>query len=175
MTSKGSPSGADDRWRKWRRFALHAVIVVAAFLALRAWQQRGTAAGLAPDLEAPNLQGEVVSLEALRGEPVLVHFWASWCGVCTLMDGTVAALAQDRPVITVASWSGGHAEVEAHLAKEGVRMPVVLDPEGQLAATYGVRALPTSFVVGPDGRIRHTEVGYTSSLGLRLRLWWAGL
>jgi peroxiredoxin len=165
----------DDRRRKWTRFALRALVIVAIVLAIRAWHTRGTAAGMAPHFEAPTLQGETVSLRELQGEPTLVYFWATWCGVCGLMDGSVAKLAGSHRVVTVASMSGGPGEVAAHMAEKGLDMPVVLDPQGHLATRYGVRAFPTSFVLGPDGRIRHTEVGYTSGFGLRARLWWAGL
>jgi alkyl hydroperoxide reductase subunit AhpC len=52
-------------------------------------------------------------------------------------------------------------------------MPIVLDPDGRLARAWGVRSLPTSFVVDREGEIRTVEVGYTTELGLRARLWLA--
>ncbi|MFW5876970.1 MAG: protein disulfide oxidoreductase [Myxococcota bacterium] len=178
-TGADSPRKAPDapppRKRRWGRTALRVLVVVLIIVAVRAWQQRGAASGEAPALEAPDLDGQLVSLAEARGRPVLVHFWATWCGVCTAMDGNVDGVADDYDVIAVASWSGGPAEVREHLAQEGLDMPVVLDPNGTLAQSYGVQAVPTSFVVDPDGNIRHTEVGYTTGLGLRARLWLAGL
>lgn len=185
-TTTEPETGADDpqkeaaapppRKRRWGRTAVRVLVVVLIIVAVRAWQQRGAASGEAPDLEAPDLDGQILSLADARGRPVLVHFWATWCGVCTAMDGNVDGVAGDYDVITVASWSGGPAEVRAHLAQEGLDdMPVVLDPNGTLAQSYGVQAVPTSFVVDPEGNIRHTEVGYTTELGLRARLWLAGL
>lgn len=78
-------------------------------------------------------------------------------------------------MITVASTSGTPEDVSRALQERGLSMPVLNDPEGQLAAKWGVNAYPTTFIVGADGRVRFVEVGYTSSLGLRARLWWAGL
>jgi peroxiredoxin len=161
--------------RRWARIALNVAIVLLVVVAFRAWQQRGTASGPAPAFQAATLDGGSVSLDALRGEPALIHFWASWCGVCRLMDGAVADLSKGHRVITVASWSGDARKVRVYLEGEGLDMPVIVDPDGDLARAYGVRALPTSFVVDGSGRIRHTEVGYTSGLGLRARLWWAGM
>ncbi len=162
-------------WRenKWVRRTVEALIIVAAFLAVRAWQTHGTAEGRAPALTATTLSGEAVSLAALRGEPVLVHFWATWCGVCEAEEGNVVSVAEDHRVVTVATRSGGPAEVGAYVREHGFDAPVVLDPDGRLAAAWGVRSLPTSFVLDPDGTIRHVEVGYTTELGMRARLWLA--
>jgi hypothetical protein len=78
-------------------------------------------------------------------------------------------------VLTVALQSGGADEVRSHLGKAGVDLPVILDPHGELAAAYGVRGVPASFVLDGTGHIRFVEMGYTTGPGLRLRLWWAAL
>lgn len=117
----------------------------------------------------------MVALSEASGEPVLVHFWATWCGVCRAEQGTIDALARDHRVITVASQSGGLGELGSYMSENTLSFTVVPDPRGQLASRWGVRAYPTSFVVGPDGSVRSVEVGYTTSLGLRARLWLAGV
>jgi thiol-disulfide isomerase/thioredoxin len=102
----------------------------------------------------------------------MVHFWASWCGVCDMMEANVGSVSEDYPVVTVASWS----ERDGALRKRAEQWsaPVVVDPEGRLARAFGVSSVPTTFVLDADGRIQHTEVGYTTELGLRARLWLAG-
>jgi len=104
---------------------------------------------------------------------VLVYFWASWCPVCRLEQGSVSALLRDHPVVTVAMQSGSAAEVSGYLREHGLDWPVINDPDGALAARWGVRATPTFFVVDRERAIRFREVGYTSGPGLRLRLWLA--
>jgi len=148
--------------------------ILALLFALRTWQQWGIAAGTAPALEGVLLDGRVVSLTEFRGRPVLVHFWASWCPVCALEEKSIDAIAGDHPVITVAMQSGSDAEVSRYLAEKELDFPVLNDPHGAHAARWGVRAVPASFIIDPDGRIRFTEVGYTTAIGLRLRLWLAG-
>ncbi len=56
---------------------------------------------------------------------------------------------------------------------ESVSFPVLNDPDGAIAAHWGVRGVPASFIVDGAGQIRFVEVGYTTEIGLRLRLWLA--
>jgi peroxiredoxin len=133
------------------------------------------ASGQAPPLQGRGLDGAEIALVAQRGRPVLVHFWASWCPVCRLEQGSINRIARDHAVITVAMQSGSRDEVAAYMTAHGLRFPVVVDPSGDLAARYGVRGVPSSFIVDASGRVRAVETGYTTLLGLSLRLWLAGL
>lgn len=160
--------------RRVLRHAIEVVVVLAIILGVRAWQQQGMVSGPAPVLAGVLLDGkEYFSLAALNGQPVLVHFWATWCPVCSAGQGSIEALAKEYPTITVAMQSGSAETVAAHLNKEGLSFPVLNDPDGTIAAQWGARAVPASFVVDGAGRIRFVEVGYTTGIGLRARLWLA--
>lgn len=159
---------------KWGRRAVELALIVALLLGLRAWQQRDLATGAAPELEGYLLDGTPVSLAEMRGAPVLVHFWAVWCPVCALEEDAVSAIARDHQVITVAMQSGDSGEVAAYLKENGLDFPVLNDPDGLYANRWGVSAVPASFVLDGEGRIRFTEVGYSTGIGLRVRLWMAG-
>lgn len=150
-------------------------MLLVLILGIRAWQQSGTASGPAPALAGELLDGKPVALAAFAGQPVLVHFWATWCPICRAEQGSIDALARDAPVITVAMQSGSREEVVQFLRKEALSFPVLNDPDGVLAAQWGVRAVPASFIVDGAGQIRFLEIGYTTGVGLRLRLWLAGL
>jgi peroxiredoxin len=105
-----------------------------------------------------------------------VHFWATWCPICRTEQGSIAAIAQDHPdVITVAMQSGTPQEVSRYMQEQGIAFPVVNDPDGIISRAWGVHAVPASFIIAPDGQIRFVEVGYTTGMGLRLRLWLAGI
>jgi thiol-disulfide isomerase/thioredoxin len=169
--SKAKPGTA----RRWRRRALEALVLLVLILGIRAWQQSGTASGPAPALAGELLDGKPVALAAFAGRPVLVHFWATWCPICRAEQGSIDALARDVPVITVAMQSGSREEVIQFLRKEALNFPVLNDPDGMIAAQWGVRAVPASFIVDGAGQIRFLEIGYTTGAGLRLRLWLAGL
>lgn len=135
-------------------------------------------AGPAPDFEAPFADGSRGSLAAWRaahpGQPVAVYFWAEWCPICKAQEGTVDALRADWPVLTVAMQSGDAAAVSRVLRERGLAWPAALDPDGRIAARYGIRAVPALVVVDARGRLRSVAVGYTTGIGMRARLWWAG-
>jgi thiol-disulfide isomerase/thioredoxin len=164
-----------SRRKRWRRRAIEVLLFVVLIAGIRAWQQRDMPSGMAPPLSGMQLNGSAYALPARPAQPVLVHFWATWCAICRVDQDSISAIARDHPnTITVAMQSGSAAEVARHLAAQGLRFHVVNDADGRLSASWGVHAVPASFIIGTDGKIRFVEVGYTTGLGLRLRLWLAG-
>lgn len=164
--------------RGYRSWLVNILLILAVFIGVQWWQARPLASGPAPALAGTLLDGRPFTLERLRAggetEPVLVHFWATWCPVCRLEQGAIDAIARDHPVVTVAMQSGGEREIRAYLGEQGLRFPVLPDPEGVLSSAWGVPAVPASFVVDGTGRIRFATVGHTTEAGLRARLWAAG-
>lgn len=162
------------RWRSW---GLEAAIFIAAFVAFQMWQLRDTARGPAPDFTAQRIDGSAFRLAEWRGahaeRATLLYFWAEWCPVCRTTAGNVTALAADWPVISVVSQSGDGAAVRRVMAERGYAWPSVIDRRGDIMKQYGLPGVPGFVIIAPDGDIRAVSVGYTSELGLRLRLWWA--
>lgn len=163
-----------DRATRWRRWGLEALVVVAIVVGIGLWNARGTASGPAPAVRALDLAGELQDLQDYRGRPLLIHFWASWCPICRLEYGSIAAIAEDHPVISISIDQTPPEQLRAYLAEQDIRYPVIHDPAGNLADAWGVRGVPASFIVDGQGEIRFAEVGYTTEPGLRARLWWAG-
>ena len=161
------------REKRWFRWATEALIVLVVVVGVHFYTTRGAVRGVAPAIQGVTLDGRPVALSQWRGRPVLVHFWATWCPVCKLEQGSIANLARSHAVITVATQSGDAAKVRAWLRAEGLQMPVLLDADGTMAAAWGARGVPASFIIDGGGRIRFVEFGYTTEWGLRLRLWLA--
>jgi len=144
------------------------------FFGVRYYQQSDMPRGKAPVVAGITLSGDHVSIEK-SAKPVLLHFWASWCRICEWEHDTIASIARDYAVISVAIQSGNDKEVKSYVEKNGLVIPVINDESGQIAMDYGVRGVPSSFIIDRNGVIRAVEVGFTSEIGLRLRLWWASL
>lgn len=155
------------------KLTLEIILVTLVFFTVKAYMQRDLATGMAPPFEGTLLNGQAISLQTYRGNPLLLHFWATWCKVCKLEENTIAAISKDFQVVTVAMSSGSELEIEQYLQKKKLTFPVIVDQKGVLAARFGVRGVPTSFVIDPLGKIAFTDVGYTTSWGLRFRLWMA--
>jgi thiol-disulfide isomerase/thioredoxin len=154
-------------------WVLNLVLIVAAFGAVAWWKTRPLASGPAPPLAGVTLSGHAFDLGTARAEPILVYFWATWCPVCRMMDGTIDALAKDQRVITVALHSGTAPEIARYIQEAGLAFPVLADPEGRIASRWGVSGVPATFVVDTAGQIRAATVGLSTGPGLRARLWLA--
>ena len=118
----------------------------------------------APDFALPSPQGETISLAALRGQTVIVNFWASWCGPCRQEIPEFSRFAHDHPEITVlglAVESGEAREVSSSARRLGIDYPVALADSATVRA-YDISAFPTTIVVGPDGQVQHVQVGAMS-------------
>ncbi|MEE8305142.1 MAG: TlpA disulfide reductase family protein [Candidatus Tectomicrobia bacterium] len=118
---------------------------------------------LPPPFKANTATGEAVSLAELRGKVVLVNFWASWCAECRPEMPMFERLHQDFAAqgltvlgINVREEAG---RIHRYAKKLGLTFPLVLDPEGEITASYGVIGLPTTFLVGRDGRPVALAVG----------------
>ena len=130
---------------------------------------------LAPDFSLARIDGTpgTVAIGALRGQVVVLDFWATWCAPCVQMIPILDGLHQTwagRGVsfVGVNSDGGGAtlADIKAFMVEHPFSYPVVHDGDGEVGARYRLEALPHLVVVGRDGRIRGSYVGYTSKATL---------
>jgi thiol-disulfide isomerase/thioredoxin len=134
----------------------------------------GLKMGIPPAIEQKTMRGQDAMTIILKG-PAIIYFWAEWCGVCNLMQPAMNEVSLDSSVLTVAIKSGSEQKVQEYLRHKKLNWNVVNDPLGQIAEQYQARGVPSIFFLNNQGEIVLTSSGYTSEVGLRLRLWMASM
>lgn len=176
MTQGISPITRPPRPR-WQRWAVDALFFAALFTAIQYWLTREAVLGPAPTVAGQLTDSRDFDLGAWRAayadRASLIYFWADWCPICQTTAGNVTDLAKDWPVISIASQSGNAAAVIAFMQTRDYRWPTLPDPSGDLMKRFGLQGVPAFVILDPQGNIRFVTTGYTSEIGLRLRLWWA--
>jgi thiol-disulfide isomerase/thioredoxin len=159
--------------KRWVKITFEVLFFIVLYLGLRAYTQRDVITGQAPQIRATTFQQQNFDLHASKQKPMLVHFWATWCGICKLEQDSIAALSKDYNVITIAMQSGTDQEVQSYLDEHKLNFEVINDRTGKFVNAYGVRGVPASFIVDSNNHITSSEVGYTTEWGLRFRMWLA--
>jgi DsbE subfamily thiol:disulfide oxidoreductase len=128
----------------------------------------------APSFSLVSVDGSTTSLADLRGRPVLLNFWASWCPPCRgeMPDlDRVAGEYRDRGLVVVGVDLEEDREPVLRYAQTlGLQLSLLLDQGGAVATRYNVTGLPTSYFVDRDGLIRDRNVGPLTPSGLRSRV-----
>lgn len=123
------------------------------------------AATPAPELRAQDLAGVPKTLADYRGKVVLLNFWASWCPPCLREMPSMERLRvkmAGRPLEIVALNSAeAPEEVNAYLARMKLGFPILLDPDGSNTKRWKIFALPTTFMLDAEGRVRYVLTGPT--------------
>jgi|SRR5581483_6206553 len=175
-----TPDPTDTAFRRRRVIWVALIVVALAAVSALALTQgktsdRGTpnaGGGTAPPFTLDNIRpGQPrVSLESMRGKPVVVNFWASWCVPCRReMPGfeSVYEAVGDRVAFLGIDNKDFRDSALDFLRQTGARYPSGSDPAGDIAARYGVVGMPTTVFISTDGRLLERRLGEISSQDLR--------
>ncbi len=171
-----------EYWRThWKSHLGTLVLAAVVLISVQAWQTRGVPGGQAPDFMLTFVQPDGTSKNSTLsdwralhpGQPVALHFWADWCPICRTEEHSITRLTQDWPVLTVAMQSGPADNVLRVLQKRQLPWNAAVDERGTVLNSYGFKGVPAFVVIDAKGELRASTMGYTSELGMRLRLWWA--
>ncbi len=145
-------------------------LVVVIFFSGQFLFNSGLKTGFPPQIKQQTVSGQTAE-QVIGNTPGIIYFWAEWCGLCDMMQSAVSGFAEDYPVLTVAVKSGDQGRVSQYMQQHKLDWPVIADSAGDIAERYGVTGVPAVFFINRQGEIALAASGYTSEIGLRLRLW----
>jgi peroxiredoxin len=155
------------------RFRLTLVAALAlsvlAFTAVRAAEPKDLVGKDAPDFTLTTLDGKTVKLSEQKGSVVLLDFWATWCGPCVKALPHVQKLSadKDRAEKGLKVWAVNAREknptIQKFIDDNKYTFGVPLDTSGEVMKSYNVSGIPTTVVVGKDGKVAKTFVGYSDA------------
>jgi len=125
----------------------------------------------APDFTLGRLDGQGdLRLAALRGKPVVLNFWASWCYPCNQEASTLEAAAHEwsgKATVVGVDVRDATGDARKFLRQHGISYPVVHDNRDSMWPSYGLTGLPETFFVDPRGRVVGHVAGQISASDLR--------
>jgi cytochrome c biogenesis protein CcmG/thiol:disulfide interchange protein DsbE len=128
----------------------------------------------APALRLQGLDGRPVDLAALRGRPVVVNFWATWCEPCVrefpLLARAAAGHRTARLAVVGVLYRDQPDAARAFVRQHGGTWPMGMDADGRTAAAWGVVGLPHTFFVRPDGTLASHQLGELTAANLDRQL-----
>jgi thiol-disulfide isomerase/thioredoxin len=117
----------------------------------------------APDFYFETPEGQSTSLSQLQGTPVLVNFWATWCGPCRsempFLQLTHQNWPADKLVLLAVDVAENSSQVSQFMASAGFSFTVLLDRQAAVAQSYNVTGIPTTIFIDKEGVIQDIHVG----------------
>ena len=126
-----------------------------------------------PSFTLQQLGGASLSLSDLKGKPVVINFWATWCPPCReempLLD-TYAARLQGRAIFIAINDDEDLQVVSPYVHQAGLKFPILLDPGGKINALFYVQSYPNTFFIDSDGILRAQHIGQMDETTLKRSL-----
>lgn len=165
-TETSTPGSAPRAVMLWRLLFIGVPLLFILFLGLRLYQTNTSeqrAAGEAPPFTFTTFEGETIRLADLRGKGVVLNFWASWCDPCRaeaeLLETTWQQEKEKGIVFIGLDYLDQEPAAKAYLAEYQVSYPSGPDLQSDAARRYGIKGVPETFFIDPEGKIAHMVIG----------------
>lgn len=165
-TETSTPVAASRSVMFWRLLFIGIPLLFILFLGLRLYQTNTSeqrAAGEAPPFTFTTFEGETISLADLRGKGVVLNFWASWCDPCRAEAELLELTWQqekDRGIVFIGlDYLDQEPAAKAYLAEYQISYPNGPDLQSDAARRFGIKGVPETFFIDPEGKIAHMVIG----------------
>jgi len=119
--------------------------------------------GVAPSFELVTFEGEKIVLEELRGQVVVVNFWASWCVECykeaALLEQAYQDFKDQGVIFIGVDYLDTEKEALAYMERYGITYPSGQDVGTKISRRYNLTGVPETFFIGRDGQVAHVQIG----------------
>lgn len=117
-----------------------------------------------------DIKNQAIDFLDYEDEPLVVHFWGTWCPTCRLEASNIETLSEKYNVISIAVNSGSDKALLKYMEENNLDYPVINDSKSALAEKFDIGVYPTTLIYNGKGELKFSEVGYSTTLGLQARL-----
>lgn len=159
----GPPKAAVRMWQGIFGLILLVFVIMLGARLVQTKQSEQRADGLAPAFTFTSFEGETISLADLEGKGVVLNFWASWCDPCreeaAMLEATWRAEQENGIVFIGLDYLDQEPAAKAYLAEFGITYPNGPDLQSAAARRYGIKGVPETFFINPQGEITDIVIG----------------
>ena len=108
-------------------------------------------------------------------KPLMLHIWATWCPICKAEASNIQTISDNFQLISIATQSGDDESIKKYQKENSIDFMVINDKNGTFAKKYGINVFPTTIIYDANQKVIFSDVGYTSTWSLWLKMLWASL
>ncbi|USD43683.1 protein disulfide oxidoreductase [Vibrio sp. SCSIO 43135] len=170
MTETGDQPKKPSKLLKWAKELLGIIVIVTVVsFVMNIYYSSSMPEGQAPNIEAFTIDGKRIDVNEMSNDgPVIVYFWATWCGACKLVSPSIDYFDKHYPVVSVALSSGSNERIQQYMTAKEHQFEVINDHNGQFSREWGIQVTPTIVIIN-DGEIKSITTGVTTPIGIWLR------